>query len=239
MNKYSLSLFVILSLSSCRIDRVHAAEADTETAETQTCVAGSSTENNGTCLAVDVSDKHKVSGHTKYPGCGLYIAKSTIPNAGVGIFTAVAKKPMDPLGSGDICIPNIDIKYHGNVFDPFKDYMWSGFVMGMTRESHANEIDAYCMGLDSAVNCNLALINTHRSIPTYDNSGLHRARDPGVGAFTPYHNGTTYASRHIPAGGGSCLSSTAMIGSLLDPQCLMATFLSWEITRKLRRFYVR
>jgi hypothetical protein len=73
--------------------------------------------------------------------------------------------------------------------------------MGMLRESHANEIDAYCPGLDCAINCNLALINTHQSVPLYDNAGLHRARDPGAVAFTTYHNGTTLASRHIPAGG--------------------------------------
>jgi len=47
----------------------------------------------------------------------------------------------------------------------------------------------------------LALINTHRSWPIYDYGKLHRGKDPGAGAFTPYHNGTTHASRYIPAGG--------------------------------------
>jgi hypothetical protein len=209
MKNYSLWLFVILSVSSCWTDGVRAAEVDTETAETQTCEAGTSADTNGACSAMDAPDEQKSSGRKKYPECGLYIAESTIPNAGVGIFTAVAKKPMDPLGSGDVCIPNIDIKYHndiflklhGQIFNPFNAYYWSGFIMGMLRESHANDIEAYCPGLDCAINCNLALINTHKSVPNYDNSGLHRARDPGTGAFTPYHNGTTLASRHIPAGG--------------------------------------
>jgi hypothetical protein len=203
MKKCSLLLFVILSLSSCWTERVLvAAELDPEAAETQTCEAGSSADTNGTCSAMDAPDKHKVSaGYKEYPECGLYIAESTIPNAGLGIFTAEAKEPNDPLGSGDVCIPNIDIKYHGHVFDPFKHYIWSGFLMGMLRESHANDVEAYCPGLDCAINCNLALINTQKSVPFYDNSGLHRARDPGAGAFTPYHNGTTLASRYIPAGG--------------------------------------
>jgi hypothetical protein len=201
MKKYSLLLFCFLSVSSCWTGGVRAAEVDTETAETQTCEAGTSTDTNGTCSTMDAPDEQKSPEGKKYPECGLYIAESTIPNAGVGIFTAVAKKPMDPLGSGDVCIPNIDIKYHGHVFDPFQHYTWSGFLMGMTRESHANDIDAYSPGLDSTANSNLALINTHDSVPIYDMSALHRSKDPGVGAFTPYHNGTHYASRHIPAGG--------------------------------------
>jgi hypothetical protein len=47
----------------------------------------------------------------------------------------------------------------------------------------------------------LALINVQKSIPLYDTAGLHRSKDPGVGAFTPYHNGTSTVSRHIPVGG--------------------------------------
>lgn len=135
--------------------------------------------------------------------CGIYIAESTIPNAGLGIFTATAKKPLDPIGSGDVCIPNIDINYHNPlpVFNPFQAYYWKGSSMGMSRESHSVDVEAFCPGLDCTINCNLALINTHKSYPVYDYANLHRSRDPGAGAFTPYHNGTTYAARYIPAGG--------------------------------------
>jgi hypothetical protein len=211
----SLLLFVILLVScSCWTDCVRAAQLDTSTkgtetrTETQRCQAegggtSASAVNDGACSAVDtpVERKTSVEGNRTYPECGLYIAESTIPNAGLGIFTAQAKKPMDPLGSGDVCIPNIDIKYHGHVFDPFADYYWSAFSLGMTRESHANDMDAYCPGIDSSANSNLALINTQKSAPLYDNAGLHRFNDSGVGAFTPYQNVTSYASRHIPAGG--------------------------------------
>jgi hypothetical protein len=209
MKKYSLLLCVILALSSCWTDPVHAVEEDTKETEAQTCDAGTSTDTNGACSTIEAPGNQRSSGRKKYPKCGLYLAESTIPNAGVGIFTAEEKEPMDTLGTGDVCIPNIDIKYHndiflkmhGQVFNPFKAYYWSGYLMGMIGESHANDVEAYCPGLDCAINCNIALINTHKSVPIYDSSGLHRARDPGAGAFTPYHNGTTYAARHIPAGG--------------------------------------
>jgi hypothetical protein len=89
-----LLLFGIISVScSCWTHCVRAAQVDTSTkgtetiTETQTCQAeagnSASAGNDGACK--------------KYPECGLYIAESTIPNAGLGIFTAQAKEPMDPL----------------------------------------------------------------------------------------------------------------------------------------------
>jgi hypothetical protein len=203
MKNCSLILFTFLALSSCWTDRVHGAEADTETAETQTCESGSSSAgNNGACSAAEATDDQKVLGGKKYPECGLYIAESTIPNAGMGIFSAVAKKPGDPLGSGDVGIPNIEMNYHHpQKMDPFGSYYWEGYNMGMSRESHSNDVKAYCPGLDCAINCNLALLNVHKASPFYDYTSLHRSKDPGAGAFTPYHNGTTYAARDIPAGG--------------------------------------
>lgn len=42
------------------------------------------------------------------------------------------------------------------------------------------------------------IISTHGS--EYSTAGLHRSKDPGVGAFTPYHNSLTEASEDIPAG---------------------------------------
>jgi hypothetical protein len=135
--------------------------------------------------------------------CGLYIAESTLPGAGLGSFTGVPKKPMDPLGYGDVCFPNIDITFHNEppIFDPFASYVWSGTTMGMVRESLSNDVVAYCPGLDCIINCHIALLNTHRSYPSYHYGDLHRSVDPGAGALTPYFNGTTFASRAIPAGG--------------------------------------
>lgn len=39
--------------------------------------------------------------------CGLYLAESTIPGAGLGIFTAVDKEPGETVGYGDVCIPMV------------------------------------------------------------------------------------------------------------------------------------
>ena len=136
--------------------------------------------------------------------CGMYMAESTIPGAGLGIFTAEPKEPGDTVGSGDVCIPVLDMYWHNGEHvtpNPFKDYFWTGDSMGMGLETATDDNEALCPGLDCAVNCNLALINVEKATPIYDDGGLDRTKDPGVGAFSPYHNGTTVVTRAIPPGG--------------------------------------
>lgn len=77
--------------------------------------------------------------------CDLYMAESTIPNAGLGIFSAVERKPGDSVGHGDICIPILDLNnYHGHVWNPFNDYVWAGEVMGMKLEIESMDKEALC-----------------------------------------------------------------------------------------------
>ena len=54
------------------------------------------------------------------PQCDLYMAESTIPNAGLGIYTAIERNPGDRVGEGDVCIPIFDAKnYHKDLWNPF------------------------------------------------------------------------------------------------------------------------
>ena len=89
----------------------------------------------------------------------------------------------------------------GTMFNPVKDYFWQGQAMGMHAETARADIESLCPGLDCAINCHQGLINVQKSVPDYDDVRLRRHRDPGAGAFTPYHNGTTGVSRKIPVGG--------------------------------------
>ena len=41
--------------------------------------------------------------------CGLYLAKSTIPGAGLGIFAGWDYRVGQKIGRGDVCIPFIDM----------------------------------------------------------------------------------------------------------------------------------
>ena len=73
--------------------------------------------------------------------------------------------------------------------------------MGMHAETDTGDIEAYCPGLDCAVNCHQGLLNVGKSYPQYNEGNLHRSVDPGAGAFSAYHNGTTTVIRNIPSGG--------------------------------------
>ena len=69
--------------------------------------------------------------------CGLYLAPSTIPGAGLGIFTGVERNEGDSLGDGDLLLPIADVWWHlqaskdynnydeaPNTLNPTTDYVW-------------------------------------------------------------------------------------------------------------------
>jgi hypothetical protein len=152
--------------------------------------------------------------------CTLFLAESTIPNAGLGVYTSIERHPDEIIGEPDLCIPLVDMNYYNNNdqehwFWPLDDYVWSGHVMGMSSESlFDDDIEAFCVGLDAVVNCNLALLNVAKSNVQYyhdhDIATTRRRRrrqyddtkNPGVGSYSPYQiNGTTRTTHSIPAGG--------------------------------------
>lgn len=73
------------------------------------------------------------------------MAESTIPNAGLGIFSTIELHPGDAVGEGDVCIPIFDLNsHHSDPFNPFGDYVWAGEVMGMKLEVSSEDIEALC-----------------------------------------------------------------------------------------------
>ncbi len=64
----------------------------------------------------------------------------------------------------------------------------------------ADEVDSLAGGLGGLANSHTALHNILMTRPSIDNAGLHRAKDPGVGAFSTHHNQIWYATKNIPAG---------------------------------------
>eukprot|EP00980_Cylindrotheca_fusiformis_P002888 scaffold674_cov126-Cylindrotheca_fusiformis.AAC.27 len=144
--------------------------------------------------------------------CSLYLAKSTIENAGIGVFTAVPLQSGENVGNGDVCIPIKDLEWQNEdteydimgFANPFADYVWYGDPLGMKQEiGPFQRISAFWPGLNAAVNCHPAMLNTERATPRYDNfdDSLHRSKDPSVGSFSPYHNGSSVVTHFIPAGG--------------------------------------
>lgn len=147
-------------------------------------------------------------------GCGLYLAPSTIPNAGLGIFAGRPLVRGDVVGTVEPCLPILDLEWNNAVAfaeeesfpNPFFDYVWSGHHLGMAREAFDLElVTAFWPGLDAAVNCHPLLTNAERALPQYDpepNIPLgHRSKDPAAGSSTPYAGGHSVVTRNVPAGG--------------------------------------
>ena len=68
----------------------------------------------------------------------------------------------------------------------------------MMRES--KEVSAVSFGIGAVPNCFFPLINVEPSDTEMDTAGLHRSKDPGTGAFTPYYDHAGLAVRDIKEG---------------------------------------
>eukprot|EP00804_Cyclotella_cryptica_P026565 CCRYP_020446-RA/>CCRYP_020446-RA protein AED:0.34 eAED:0.34 QI:116/1/1/1/1/1/3/218/607 len=138
--------------------------------------------------------------------CKLYLAKSTIPNAGLGVFTSINLFPNDSIGYGDPAIPIVDMDFHNGGSSSAEDYHWllddynwKASAAGYFMEAEAEKTSAHVSGMGAMPNCHMRLKNIVESGNEYDTAGVTRG-DPGIGAFTGYHNRKTFAIKPIEAG---------------------------------------
>jgi hypothetical protein len=136
--------------------------------------------------------------------CGVWLAKSTIPGAGFGMFAGKDfAKNEDLLPSGDVVIPVVDIDIHnGRGLFLWDEYTWDGKELNLSLGGVlSNRLPATSPGVGAALNCFMDLTNVEEINPvrTYEES-LHRFKDPGAGGFSPYWNRTALAREAIKAG---------------------------------------
>lgn len=117
--------------------------------------------------------------------CRLVVAPSTIPNAGLGIFTTLPLRKGELIGYGDMVIPITRIM--SALPNPFEDYSWNGRV-------YRGDSDAFVPGLQSLMNSNLALSNAHQVKPATNVF-------PDSADSTPYHYLQTITEHLVPEGG--------------------------------------
>jgi hypothetical protein len=156
----------------------------------------------------------EVASSSPHHECELFIALSTLPNSGIGLFSAVEKKPGDTIGNGELAFPILLIdgsKGFGqivNCLKVFKDYGWFDQAAGMALESSKWPIIIIGIGVYSAANSVIPLENVNLPFPLLHSSHgydlpymPHRSIDPGAGSVSPYRAANTIVSRRIPAGG--------------------------------------
>lgn len=134
--------------------------------------------------------------------CGVWFAESSIPHSGMGMYagrTFLKKEPL--MATGDVVVPIVDINYYqGKKFKYLWDsYTWSASALNAENEG-IYDVDLASPGFGSAANSFRDLVNVDEWLADNDHAGLHRNKDPGAGAFSPYHNRESTATRRIEAG---------------------------------------
>jgi hypothetical protein len=165
------------------------------------------TAQSGTCSGI--SDQECVGdvGEIKWPGaeeeeeedfpCTLYIAESSIPNAGLGTYTAISMEIGQIAASlGDPLIAHIDVTYEQ---EGDTDYHWAEPFFPFPLF----DTDFPSLFMDfGATHGHSTLANLKASFKTFkrDSAGLHRFKDPGAGAITMYHDLNWEITENVPAG---------------------------------------
>lgn len=143
--------------------------------------------------------------------CQLFLAESTIPHAGLGVFGGTAFKEGQMIGRvGDAAFPTVDHDWHNSPEGgsmtkheadyhwPLTNYDWNAPDIGMDGEGE--DVSVTVTGFGAAPNCHFRLLNVDEHKASYDNAGLDRYTSPGAGGSTPWFNRTSTASKDIEAG---------------------------------------
>jgi hypothetical protein len=145
--------------------------------------------------------------------CLLYLAQSTIPNAGIGIFAGTDFHKDQLIGrSGDPAFASIDLNWNnGDVAGnrasksqrdyhwPLTNYDWNSKSLDILEEE-GGDASMTVTGFGAVPNCHFSLLNVAEHGVSYDLVGLDRYNSPGSGAITPFYNRTSTARKDIYAG---------------------------------------
>ena len=156
-------------------------------------------------MATDDSETTTIYGSNK---CNLYLAPSTIPGAGLGIFTSIPLPNGTPLpAGGDGIIPISDMDHHNDGSSDKEDYhwiiseySWSSKSISHIMEYEADKTSGYGWGYSALPNCHFWMNNVQESAAQYNTLGYDRSNSPGAGAFTGYYNRMAHASEDIAPG---------------------------------------
>jgi hypothetical protein len=148
--------------------------------------------------------------HDDLESCGIYLAPSSIPNAGLGMYAGHRPfKKNDEVTYEDIVMPIFEFEWHNKgkketqKFENFlwDEYTWNADVFpGAEEECEEVEYMQFASpGVGAAANSYLSLVNIEDN---WVRLGLAMSTDsPGAGAQTPYYGRSYHAIDDIPAGG--------------------------------------
>ncbi|KAL7502532.1 hypothetical protein ACHAWX_000507 [Stephanocyclus meneghinianus] len=139
--------------------------------------------------------------------CGLYLARSTIPHSGLGVFTGIPHDVGSSVAPPEIAhqiilrFADVDGRHAsgGYLHSLLHDYTWQPSVTGGAFEAEA--LESLIPGLGMAANSFLPLVNARSVMGSIDSAGVNaNKKGPGSGAFSSYHGITYVAERPMEAG---------------------------------------
>jgi hypothetical protein len=137
--------------------------------------------------------------------CGVYLAPSTIPGSGLGMFAGDHYyKEGATVTGGDTVIPIVEHEWNNGFAEVnflWDEYTWNGNVYEHVMEDEGDDISAINVaspGVGAAANSYLSLANVE---DVYIKIGRPTKGDsPGVGGSSPYYGREFYATHDIPPG---------------------------------------
>lgn len=148
---------------------------------------------------------HNALHSTAEETCRVYMAPSTIPGAGYGLFAGVTFRSGDLVTPGDGVVPIHNPVFHNGGEEHVDTFLWDEYVWSastfIAMDVPNQGMEAASFGIGALPNCYFALLNVEDSASHgRDNSNLEHINSPGIGAFTPWHDRRSYATKDIHAG---------------------------------------
>jgi hypothetical protein len=129
--------------------------------------------------------------------CRVYMAPSTIPGAGYGLFAGIPFQPGDLVTPGDGVVPIYDPVFQNGNVEHENTFLWDEYVWSASTFS---AMDIPGKGMEAASFGVGALNVEDSSHHGRDNSNLENTNSPGLGAFSPWYDRKSYATRNIRVG---------------------------------------
>jgi len=142
---------------------------------------------------LEVESNRKNVGRTP---CGIYIAESSIPGSGIGLYAGVSYSKGSVIGSPDVAIPVIDREFHHDDNPKvgkrpldwiLSDYFWEANACAPANlETFDDGVDCVVPSLGMAANSHQGLYNAEFDVPRVGSGGLNRFHHPSAGSSTQY-----------------------------------------------------
>lgn len=131
--------------------------------------------------------------------CGLYMAESSIPHSGLGMYTAREIDEGKYVFHGDVVVQVADFKvnrklrhwYHGTNQRDEADWLLANYFWNSDNTlgvHEAGRISSIVPGMGMLANSHTGLINSGMRRPTRESGGIHRSTHPSAGSSTTFHD---------------------------------------------------